>query len=77
MNYPIPDNPQEMIALRQKPVDEELVAAAIAGVVKIVRSQGQSLEDLTAQVLADDCVLDKQQRRWLSQLVAQAWDTIG
>ncbi|MBW4510157.1 MAG: hypothetical protein KME64_27110 [Scytonematopsis contorta HA4267-MV1] len=77
MNYPIPDNPQEMIALRQKPVDEELVAAAIAGVVKIVRSQGQSLEDLTAQVLADDCVLDKQQRRWLSQLVTQAWDSIG
>jgi hypothetical protein len=77
MNYPIPDNPQEMIALRQKPVDEELVAAAIAGVIKIVRSQGQSLEDLTAQVLADDCVLDKQQRRWLSQLVAQAWESIG
>jgi hypothetical protein len=75
MNYPIPDSPQDILALQQKPVDEELVAAAIAGVVKIVRAQGQSLEDLTAQVLADDPMLDKQQRRWLSKLVAQAWES--
>ncbi|MBW4570477.1 MAG: hypothetical protein KME31_21365 [Tolypothrix carrinoi HA7290-LM1] len=77
MNYPIPHSPQEIINLRQNPVDEELVAAAIAGVIKIVRSQGQSLEELTAQVLADDQMLDKQQRRWLSQVVAQAWETIS
>ncbi len=75
MNYPIPDSPQEISALRKQPVDEELVAAVIAGVVKVVRAQGQSLEQLTAQVLADDPVLDKQQRRWLSKLVAQAWET--
>ncbi|GAX41661.1 MAG: hypothetical protein KME22_10650 [Hassallia sp. WJT32-NPBG1] len=77
MNYPIPHSPQEIVNLRQNPVDEELVAAAIAGVIKIVRSQGQSLEELTAQVLADDQMLDKQQRRWLSQVVAQAWETIS
>jgi hypothetical protein len=75
MNYPIPDSPQEIFALKQQPVDEELVAAAIAGVVKLVRSQGQSLEDLTAQVLEDDPVLDRQQRRWLSKVIAQAWET--
>ncbi|MDF5726741.1 MAG: hypothetical protein PUP92_01565 [Rhizonema sp. PD38] len=74
MNYPIPDSPQEIVALRQKPVDEELVASAIAGVIKIIRAQGQSLEELTAQVLADDSVLDQQQRHWLSQVVAQAWE---
>ncbi|MDJ0737656.1 MAG: hypothetical protein QNJ47_26975 [Nostocaceae cyanobacterium] len=74
MNYPIPDNPQEIFALRQQPVDEELVASAIAGVIKIVRAQGQSLEELTAQLLAEDSVLDRQQRRWLSKLVAQAWE---
>ncbi|MBC1237615.1 hypothetical protein VF14_31625 [Nostoc linckia z18] len=74
MNYPIPDSPQEIVALRQQPIDEELVASAIAGVVKIVRAQGQSLEELTAQVLAEDPLLDQQQRRWLSQLVAQAWE---
>jgi hypothetical protein len=75
MNYPIPDSPQEIFALKQKPVDEELVASAIAGVIKIVRSQGQSLDDLTAQLLADDPLLDQQQRRWLSKLVTQAWES--
>ncbi|AUS99391.1 hypothetical protein CLI64_02715 [Nostoc sp. CENA543] len=77
MNYPIPDSPQEIFALKQQPVDEELVASAIAGVIKIVRSQGQSLEDLTAQLLADDPVLDQQQRRWLSTVVTQAWESFG
>jgi hypothetical protein len=77
MNYPIPDNPQEIIALRQKPVDEEIVATAIAGVIKVVRAQGQSLEELTAQLLAEDTLLDKQQRRWLSQVVAQAWESFS
>ncbi|MEA5576458.1 hypothetical protein [Anabaena sp. UHCC 0451] len=75
MNYPIPDSPQEIAELRQQPVDEELVAAVIAGVVKLVRAQGQSLEDLTAQVLEDDPMLNLQQRRWLSQVVAQAWES--
>ncbi|WP_445631612.1 hypothetical protein [Nostoc sp. DSM 114167] len=74
MNYPIPDSPQEIIDLRQQPIDEELVASAIAGVIKIVRAQGQSLEELTAQLLADDPLLDREQRRWLSQLVAQCWE---
>ncbi|MEH2287726.1 hypothetical protein [Nostoc sp.] len=77
MNYPIPDSPQEIIALRQQPIDEELVASAIAGVIKIVRAQGQSLEELTAQLLADDPLLDQQQRRWLTQLVAQSWENFS
>ncbi|MHC0063264.1 hypothetical protein ACWATR_10095 [Nostoc sp. UIC 10890] len=77
MNYPIPDSPQEIINLRQQPIDEELVASAIAGVIKIVRAQGQSLEELTAQLLADDSLLDQQQRRWLSQLVAQSWENFS
>ena len=75
MNYPIPDSPQEIFALQEQPVDEELVASAIAGVIKIVRSQGKSLEDLTAQILEDDQLLDRQQRRWLSQLLAQSWES--
>ncbi|MGF2038410.1 MAG: hypothetical protein RMZ43_024360 [Nostoc sp. CmiVER01] len=77
MNYPIPDSPQEIVALKQQPIDEELVASAIAGVIKIVRAQGQSLEELTAQLLADDPLLDQQQRRWLSQLVAQCWENFS
>ncbi len=74
MNYPIPDSPQEIFALRQQPIDAELVASAIAGVIKLVSSQGQSLEELTAQLLADDPMLNQQQRRWLSQLVTQSWE---
>jgi hypothetical protein len=74
MNYPIPDSPQEISALRKQPVDEELVAAVIAGVIKVVRAQGQSLDQLTTQVLADDQMLDRQQRRWLSNLLAQVWE---
>lgn len=76
MNYPIPVSHQEMAALRQKPVNEELVAAAIAGVIQIARSQGQSLDELTAEVLAEDSVLDQAQRRWLSDIVAQAWNIL-
>ncbi|MFP4123518.1 hypothetical protein [Coleofasciculus sp.] len=76
MNYPIPVSQQEMAALRQKPVNEELVAAAIAGVIQIARSQGQSLDELTAEVLAEDSVLDQAQRRWLSDIVAQAWNIL-
>jgi hypothetical protein len=76
MNYPIPVNPQEIVALGQRRVNEELIATAIAGVVHIARSKGQSLEDLTAEVLADDSILDRESRRWLSDVVAQAWRTL-
>ncbi len=76
MNYPIPASSQEIADLKQKPVNEELIATAIAGVVHIARSKGQSLEDLTAEVLADDSVLDREARRWLSDIVAQAWQTL-
>jgi hypothetical protein len=74
MNYPIPTNPQEMIALRQQPLNEELVASAIAGVIQIARSRSQSLDELKAEVLADDNLLDLAQRRWLSEIVAEAWE---
>jgi hypothetical protein len=76
MNYSIPSSPEEIIALRNKPVDEEMIAAAIAGVVQIARSQGQSLDDLTAEVLQEDYILDRSQRRWLSNIVTQAWETL-
>lgn len=76
MNYPIPANPQEVVALRQKSVDSELIAAAIAGVVQVARAQGQSLDDLMLEVLADDALLDIQQRRRLSEIVAVAWEKL-
>ncbi|HIK28542.1 MAG: hypothetical protein N3E45_08170 [Oscillatoriaceae bacterium SKW80] len=76
MNYPIPSSAQEIVAMREQPVSEELVAAAIAGVIRIARSQGRSLEELKAELLADDELLDQVQRRWLSQIVAEAWERI-
>lgn len=76
MNYSIPASPEELIALRQRPVDEEMIAVAIAGLVKMARSQGQSLEDLTAEVLQDDPILDRVQRSWLSNIVAKAWESL-
>jgi hypothetical protein len=76
MNYPIPASPQEIAALRQRPVDEELVVAAIAGVINIARAKGQSLEELKAQVLSEDRLLDQSTRRLLSDLVAQAWESL-
>ncbi len=76
MNYPIPASPEEIMALRQKPIDEELIAAAIAGVIKIARSQGQSLDELTAELLSEDPLLDQVQRRWLSNIVTQAWKSL-
>ena len=73
MNYPIPASPEEIFALRSRPVDEEMLALAITGVVNLARSQGQSLDDLTAEVLEDDPLLDRVQRRWLSDLIRQVW----
>ncbi|NEP43658.1 MAG: hypothetical protein F6K35_32310 [Okeania sp. SIO2H7] len=73
MKYPIPKNVEEIIALGEEPVNEEVVAAAIAGVIEIARSQGQSLDELQTLVLADDNLLDLAQRQWLSQALEEAW----
>ena len=73
MDYPIPANTEEILAPRNNSVNEEVIAIAIANVVKIARQKGQSLEDLTADVLQDDRLLDLNYRKWLSELVAQAW----
>jgi hypothetical protein len=55
------------------PVTEELIAAVIAGVVNSARAQGQSLDELTGLVLAEDQDLDWGTRQWLSEIVAEAW----
>ena len=73
MNYQIPATHQDLVALRNFHPDEELVAAAIAGVIQISRSEGKSLDDLVTELLVDDSLLDIHQRQWLSQIVSQAW----
>ncbi|HEY9654302.1 MAG TPA: hypothetical protein V6C50_02315 [Crinalium sp.] len=76
MNYPIPANTPEVGTFRQKFVDEELIATAIVGVVDVARSKGQSLEELITEVLADDALLDYQQRYRLSEIIAVAWESL-
>ena len=73
MNYPIPTNVEEIVALRHHPIDDDVVAAAVAGVVWVARAEGRSLEDLKAEVMADDRLLDFALRQRLSDLVAVAW----
>jgi len=74
MHYPIPASPQEIVALRQNPLMKNWLLPR-SRVIKVVRAQGQSLEHPT-QVLADDSLLDLQQRRWLSDVVA-AWESFS
>jgi hypothetical protein len=77
-HYPIPASLQEISALVQnQQVNAEMVASVIVGVVQMGREQGQSLEDLTLEILKDDSVLSSSQRRWLSQLVQQVWETLS
>lgn len=77
MNYPIPTNSQEVMALRQQPINEELVAAAMAGVINIARSQGKSINELQAEILADDNLLDMTQRELLSEILHEAWEYLA
>lgn len=74
MDYSIPTSTEEILALKNNSVNEEIVATAIAGVVQIARQQGQSLEELTQRILHDDRVLDSERRKWLSEMIIQAWD---
>ena len=55
---------------------EEMVAAAIAGVIGAAKAEGRSLEDVRQEVLSDDAVLDSPTRTWLSQVVSEAWNTM-
>ncbi|RQH25822.1 hypothetical protein [Okeania hirsuta] len=74
MNYLVPTSDQEVIALRQQPVNDELVAVAMAGIVNVARSQGKSIEELKAEILADDHLLNMAQRQLLSQILNEAWE---
>ena len=57
-------------------VSPQLVAEAIASVISMARNQGQTLEDLVAEILAEDPILDQVQRRWLSKIIIQGWENL-
>ncbi|MBE9013233.1 hypothetical protein IQ250_23835 [Pseudanabaenaceae cyanobacterium LEGE 13415] len=72
MNYPFsPPRSQP-----PEPVTEELLLNALSEVIGTARSQGRSLEEVKAEVLAEDRLLEPHQRHWLSDLVVQAWESL-
>jgi hypothetical protein len=86
MNYPIPppraaitDDPRSVIGLMPSmeaspAVDENTLVEALQVVILSARAQGQTLADVTAEVLADDHLLSANQRQLLSEVVAKAWE---
>lgn len=76
MDYPIPTNAEEILALKNNSINEEVVATAIAGVIQIAHRQGQSLEEITRSILQDDRVLDLERRKWLSEMIIRAWNIL-
>ncbi|BCX12118.1 MAG: hypothetical protein KatS3mg067_1056 [Thermosynechococcus sp.] len=76
MHYPIPRTLEEMTALSQHPVNGDLVASAIAGVITICRAQGHTLAQVQEWVLAEDDLLDQKTRQWLSEALAVAWSSV-
>jgi len=57
-------------------VSDDHIVSAIVSVIQSARSQGRSLEEVTAELQADDALLDHNLRQLLSDIVAQAWEQI-
>jgi hypothetical protein len=81
MNYPKPPTRSSVTLVPPKtpsPVDtsisENVLLSALTVVVLSAREKGQTLAELQAEVLADDMLLDITQRRFLSDIVAKAWE---
>jgi hypothetical protein len=74
MNYP---SALETRSGSQDAITEELIAAAIAGLISSAYAQGESLDDLTSLVLAEDPELDRMTRQWLSEIVTEAWQDLA
>lgn len=62
--------------LANERVSLQLVAEAIAFVIDTARNQGQTLDDLVNEILAEDPILNQLQRRWLSNIIIQAWKNL-
>lgn len=58
-------------------VSEDHIAGAILSVIQTARSNGQSLDDVMGELLADDAILDQRLRSLLGDIVSQAWQTMA
>lgn len=59
-----------------KSVSEAHIATAILNVIETARSQGQSLDDVITELMADDALLDSKSRHLLGDILTQAWNTL-
>ncbi|MBT9310663.1 hypothetical protein [Leptothoe kymatousa] len=59
-----------------KSVSEAHIATAIVHVIETARSQGQTLDDVIAELMADDALLDPKSRHLLREILTQAWNTL-
>jgi hypothetical protein len=86
MNYPLsasrprapfsksPLAPASSPVLEQAPLSDSLLLSALTVVVLTARDKGQTLAELQAEVLAEDLLLDRHQRLFLSDIVSKAWE---
>ncbi len=75
MNYPIPPKGAEP-AGQSPSVHEKALVDALEVVILAARANGQTLQDITAEVLAEDNLISARQRQLLGEIVAQAWAQI-
>ncbi len=73
MNYSIQTNLKQKKQIDNTSIDSDTMATAIAGVIHGARQKGQTLDELRAEVLADDHLLKWNERCLLSDIVAEAW----
>ena len=59
-----------------KSVSEAHIATAIVHVIQTARSRGQTLDDVIAELMADDALLDPKSRQLLREILTQAWNTL-
>ncbi len=60
----------------EKSVSEAHIATAIINVIETARSQGQSLDDVITDLMADDALLVSKSRHLLGDILTQAWNTL-
>lgn len=77
MPHPTLNALQDVSSASSQSVSEDHIANAILSVIQTARAKGQTLEDLTAELLEEDALLESDVRYLLSEIVAQAWHQLA
>jgi hypothetical protein len=76
MNYPLIPSIVPDVTVGAQPVHENELIDAIQIVVLSARANGQTLEEVTAEILADDQYLEPKHRQLLNEIVIKAWEQV-